>query len=136
MEAKQMFEFPTRNEIENLRNKYPTGTLIELIRMEDSQALPKGSIGVVDTVDDAGQLHVSWKYGGSLALVPGVDEFKIIQRYKVNKSYDKINDRNVLILVDTIGTGLPLVNQLETDSEIWIYELSDYLNKNIKLLDW
>lgn len=135
MEAKQMFKFPTRNEIENLRNKYPAGTLVELIRMDDPQAPPKGSYGVVEHVDDAGQLHVSWKYGGSLALVPGVDEFKIIQRYKVNKVHDKVYDRNVLVLVDTLGTGFPLVNQLESDTEIWIYELAEYLNKNI-LLDW
>ena len=34
-----------------------------------------GTIGVVDLVDDAGQIHGSW---GGCALIPGVDDLDII----------------------------------------------------------
>lgn len=36
-----------------------------------------GLKGKVDMVDDAGQIHVNWENGSSLALVPGVDSFHI-----------------------------------------------------------
>lgn len=129
-------QIPNRNEIENIKKEYPKGTLVELIKMDDQQAPPRGSIGVVEHVDSMGQLHMNWKHGGSIALVPGVDQFKIIKRYKVRKVHDNVLDNNILVLDDTLGTGFPLVNQLETDTELWIYDLADYLNEKITSLDW
>ena len=35
-----------------------------------------GTIGVVDYIDDAGQLHGTW---GSLAVIPDLDIFEIIE---------------------------------------------------------
>ena len=35
-----------------------------------------GMIGVVDHIDDAGQLHGTW---GSLAVIPELDEFEVIE---------------------------------------------------------
>lgn len=37
-----------------LRNKYPAGTRIELIAMNDPQAVPTGTLGTVAYVDDFG----------------------------------------------------------------------------------
>lgn len=37
--------------------------------------MPDGLKGKVDFVDDAGQIHVSWENGRSLALIPGADSF-------------------------------------------------------------
>ena len=39
--------------------------------------MPPGLKGKVDMVDDAGQIHVNWENGSSLALVPAVDSFHI-----------------------------------------------------------
>ena len=73
-------KFPSREWIAVLRQKYPAGTMVELISMEDSQAPPVGTFGEVQGVDDAGQILVHWRTGSSLSLLPGVDAFRIVQR--------------------------------------------------------
>lgn len=70
--------------IQNLRNQYPKGTRIEVIHMEDPNAVKKGSIGTVQFVDDMGTIHVHWDDGGSLGLIPGVDSFKVVQENELN----------------------------------------------------
>lgn len=67
------------NEIKNLKEKYKSGTKIELIKMYDLQPLPAGTIGIVDFVDDIGTIHMKWANGSSLGLVETVDEFKILE---------------------------------------------------------
>ena len=51
------------------------GDKIKIIHMIDEPGYD-GTIGVVDHIDDAGQLHGSW---GGLAVIPDLDEFEIIQ---------------------------------------------------------
>ena len=72
--------FPSREQIAALRERYPRGTRVELLGMDDPQAPPKGSIGEILGVDDAGQLLVRWETGSSLSLIPGVDSFRIVQK--------------------------------------------------------
>ena len=65
-----------------LRNMYPPGCRVEL---EDMEADPyiklcPGDLGTVQFVDDAGQIHVSWDCGHSLAMVFGVDHCRCIMR--------------------------------------------------------
>ena len=62
-----------------LKNIYIKGTRVELISMDDPYTkLVAGDKGTVDHVDDAGQIHVKWDRGSSLALIPEIDSFKII----------------------------------------------------------
>ena len=42
------------------RLNYPPGTRILLEHMEDKFAVPDGTRGTVDYVDDAGQIHMRW----------------------------------------------------------------------------
>ena len=58
------------------RLNYPPGTRLELISMDDPQAIPPGSRGTVDHVDDMGTIHMRWDSGRSLGLVPGEDNFR------------------------------------------------------------
>lgn len=68
----------SEQEIKKIKEKYVSGTKIELIKMYDLQApLPK-TIGKVAYVDDVGTVHVDWENGSALGLVIGIDEFKII----------------------------------------------------------
>ena len=68
--------FPTREEIRHLREEYPAGTKVELLKMEDIQAPPLGTIGEVYGVDDTGSLLVHWQNGSSLSVVFGIDEVR------------------------------------------------------------
>ena len=64
--------FPRRETVELLRREYPVGTRVELLRMDD----PKGT---VRGVDDSGSIMVAWDGGGSLNVLFGVDECRVIK---------------------------------------------------------
>ena len=51
------------------------GDTIKIIHMKDEPGYD-GTIGVVDLIDDAGQLHGTW---GGLAVIPELDEFEVIE---------------------------------------------------------
>ena len=55
------------------------GDTIEIIRLDDPYTPESyvGKQGVVEHIDDAGQLHGTW---GGLAVIPGVDGVKIVKR--------------------------------------------------------
>ena len=72
-------KFPSREQIVTLRQKYPKGTMVQLLSMEDAQAPPPRTLGEVQGVDDAGQILVHWRTGSSLNLLPGVDIFRILR---------------------------------------------------------
>ena len=71
--------FPNKEELQKIRDTYKPGTLIELEKMDDPYtSLKAGNRGTVDFVDDAGQIHMKWETGSSLAIIPGVDVFGIV----------------------------------------------------------
>ena len=65
--------FPSRDTVERVRQQYPGGTRVELVRMDDSQAPPEGTKGTVMFVDDTATIHVRWDTGSSLGIVYGED---------------------------------------------------------------
>ena len=69
-------KFPDRATVERARAQYPPGTRVELVRMDDAQAPPIGTLGVVQGVDDSGSLMVAWSNGSSLHVVFRVDEVR------------------------------------------------------------
>ena len=71
-------KFPSRERIVALRQKYPKGTMVQLLSMEDAQAPLPGTLGEVQGVDDAEQILVHWRTGSSLNLIPDVDTFRIV----------------------------------------------------------
>lgn len=66
--------FPDEKTVERVRNEYPAGTRVRLVRMEDVQAPPVGTMGTVRGVDDTASLLMSWDNGSSLNVVYGEDE--------------------------------------------------------------
>ena len=70
----------SQKEVQAIKKKYQKGTKIKLIHMEDPYKHPAdGSIGTVDHVDDAGSIHMTWECGSSLAILPDVDKFEVIE---------------------------------------------------------
>ena len=62
---------------ERMQNQYPEGTRLLLNSMNDPYApVPPGTRGTVDFVDDAGQIHMKWDNGRTLAIVPSEDDFR------------------------------------------------------------
>lgn len=48
---------------------------IKLIKMEDPYPIKPGSKGIVNYIDDLGQIHVNWENGSTLAVIPGIDKY-------------------------------------------------------------
>lgn len=67
----------SRARINQLKEKYPKDTPIELINMEGESRMAPGLNGKVIAVDDIGQIHVEWENGSSLALNVEEDKFRI-----------------------------------------------------------
>lgn len=61
--------FPSRAQVAAVRQKYPAGTRVELIRMDDPQAPPAGTKGTVIGVDDTGSIMVDWDNGSGLNVI-------------------------------------------------------------------
>ena len=67
--------------VNQIKQKFLTGTRIELIGLEDAYTkLKPGDTGTVDFVDDIGQIHIKWDTGSKLALIPGEDSFRILEK--------------------------------------------------------
>ena len=62
-----------QNDLDALRSRYPAGTRVELLQMDDVQAPPIGTKGTVTGIDDTGSLLVNWDNGSGLNVIYGVD---------------------------------------------------------------
>ena len=63
----------SKERLQSLREKYPVGCRVELLRMDDIQAPAIGTKGTVIGVDEIGSIMVSWETGSSLSVVFGED---------------------------------------------------------------
>ena len=66
--------FPNREAVERVRQQYPTGCRVELVRMDDPQTPPVGTRGTVIGVDDTASILVCWDNGSGLNVIYGEDE--------------------------------------------------------------
>lgn len=73
-----MIGFPSAETVERLRNLYPPGTRVELVKMDDAQAPPIGTRGTVTGVDGTGSLLMQWENGSSLNVVYGEDIVRVL----------------------------------------------------------
>ena len=74
-------KFPNETDLKRLREKYPPGTIVKVIFMDDPyHPVSPGTLGEMTMVDDAGTVHAKWNNGSSLGLIEGVDNFEIISR--------------------------------------------------------
>ena len=62
-----------RETVKRLRQEYPRGCRVVLVRMDDIQAPPVGTEGTVFGVDDIGSIMVRWDNGSTLSVAYGED---------------------------------------------------------------
>lgn len=98
------------SKIEQIKKMYPEGTKIKLNYMKDNyNPVPNGTLGVVDHVDDAGQIHVKWENGSSLALLYDEVILKLSMKRQMKKPLkEKLNI--LTILINQLKRNLPLLN--------------------------
>lgn len=65
--------FVKKEIVQTLRKRYPEGTRVKLVKMDDPQAPPMGTRGTVIGVDDIGSIMVRWDNGSSLNVIYGED---------------------------------------------------------------
>ena len=65
----------SKETLQRLRERYPKGTRVELVSMNDpfNTKLMPGCQGTVVSVDSIGTIHVAWDCGSSLGIVYGED---------------------------------------------------------------
>ena len=68
--------FPNREIVAALRAEYPAETRVKLLKMDDIQAPPIGTLGTVSGIDDTGSIMVRWDNGSGLFVVYGEDVVK------------------------------------------------------------
>lgn len=72
-------KFTKKEIVEKLRQEFSAGTRVKLIKMDDEQAPPIGTLGTVYGVDDMGSIMVKWDNGCGLSVVYGVDKCQKIE---------------------------------------------------------
>ena len=63
----------SKEALQALRERFPKGTRVELVQMDDPQAPLIGTKGTVISVDDIGTIHVKWDSGSGLGVAYGED---------------------------------------------------------------
>ena len=83
----------TEDKLKEIQEKYPVGTKIKMLEdMDDKYPIKKGTIGVVNYIDNEGQLHMNWENGRTLAVVPEIDKFEIITERTNNNQLTQDHD--------------------------------------------
>lgn len=72
-------KFPKTEIVEQLRQEFPAGTRVKLLKMDDPQAPPIGTLGTVYGVDDMGSILVKWDNGCGLSVAYGVDKCRKVE---------------------------------------------------------
>ena len=76
-----MIGFPTHEQVEQIKENFPVGTVVKINSMQDPyRPIPRGTLGEVTGVDDVGSILMKWQNGQGLSLLPYEDDFDVISR--------------------------------------------------------
>lgn len=71
---------------ERYKQSYPPGTRVMLLSMKDPYSpVESGMRGMVQSVDDIGQIQMKWDNGRALALIPGEDSFRRLTQEEIDR---------------------------------------------------
>ena len=120
-------QFPTHEQVEQVRRQYPKGSRVEVVWMDDPQAPPVGTRGTCIGVDDIASLMIAWDNGSHLNAAFGVDIVRLLPVLSdtVKEQILAIRDTGLTNLFDT-----PAVQRLAFDRGY--YELVDFIASDTK----
>ena len=123
-------QFPTPEQVEQVRRQYPKGARVELVWMDDPQAPPLGTRGTCLGVDDIGSVLVVWDNGSHLNAAFGEDIVRLLPRMSdtVKEQILAIRDTGLTNMLDTATVQRlafdrsyhKLVDFIETDQKRYV----------------
>lgn len=132
-----------------LRERYPVGTRILLIHMDDPYtSLVPGDTGTITGCDDLSTLQMIWDSGSTLGIIPSVDKFEKLEERLECPTGKAVFVRKVARLKDLKeavrggGKPEPFIIEKQVELEAAEYKafsenlLSDYdfINENLELM--
>ena len=97
-------KFPSRETVEEIRKRYPKGSRVALVFMDDTQAPPVGTLGTILGVDDIGSLMVEWDNGSHLNIIYGEDKVRIIHYNKtIQFQFEEVRTTGLVNMLDYTG---------------------------------
>lgn len=97
-------KFPSREIVEEIRKRYPKGSRVALVFMDDTQAPPVGTLGTILGVDDIGSLMVEWDNGSHLNVIYGEDKVRIVHHNKtIQFQFEEVRTTGLVNMLDYTG---------------------------------
>ena len=97
-------KFPSREIVEEIRKRYPKGSRVALVFMDDAQAPPVGTLGTILGVDDIGSLMVEWDNGSHLNVIYGEDKVRIVHYNKtIQFQFEEVRTTGLVNMLDYTG---------------------------------
>ncbi|WP_399543018.1 DUF4314 domain-containing protein [uncultured Granulicatella sp.] len=97
-------KFLSREIVEEIRKRYPKGSRVALVFMDDSQAPPVGTLGTILGVDDIGSLMVEWDNGSHLNVIYGEDKVRIVHYNKtIQFQFEEVRTTGLVNMLDYTG---------------------------------
>lgn len=86
---------------QNQKNIPTIGSVVEMICMkEDPRPILPGTKGIVTHIDDIGQIHVAWQDKRMLAIIPDLDEFKVVSEAEPFRLYATVRFNRPIVPAD------------------------------------
>ena len=96
--------FPSREIVEEIRKRYPKGSRVALVFMDDAQAPPVGTLGTILGVDDIGSLIIEWDNGSHLNVIYGEDKVRIVHYNKtIQFQFEEVRTTGLVNMLDYTG---------------------------------
>ena len=126
-------KFPSREIVEEIRKRYPKGSRVALVFMDDTQAPPVGTLGTILGVDDIGSLLVEWDNGSHLNVIYGEDKVRIVHYNKtIQFQFEEVRTTGLVNMLDY--TGVQRIAMMLGYSEL-VYFIKNYQKEYFDLLE-
>ncbi len=113
-----MYGFPSDEVVKRLREEFPEGTRVALVRMDDPYSkLEPGDRGTVKGVDDGGTIHVSWDKGSSLGIAYGEDSCRKLSEKELAEENQAVEDPQKINVLICEPLTAPYMKEISSELE-------------------